>query len=109
MVAAGRLPVGEGVDNFMSSFEITLSGLRGTKPAPRNPDLTFSGVKILTNTAWKAIRNSAFVIWFTCAFINPSISRPYARFNGLKHPTLSGWSRCDECGGIETVIMFFVL
>ena len=62
MVAAGRLLVGEGVDNFTSSFEMTLSGLRGTKPAPRNLNLTFLSVKILINAAWKAIRNSAFVI-----------------------------------------------
>ena len=82
IAAAGTLPDGEGVDNFTSSFEMIFSGSRGSKPAPLNPDLTLSGVKTFENAAWKAIKNSAFVTCFTCAFINPSISRPYAHFNG---------------------------
>ena len=51
MVAAGRLPVGEGVDNFISSFEMTFSGSRGTKPAPQNLALTLFSVKTLIYAA----------------------------------------------------------
>ena len=90
MLAAGRLLVGEGVNNFTSSFASTLSGFRGTKPASENPALTLLNVKTFKKAAWKAIRNSALVMWLTSDFMNPSISRPYARFNGLKHLTSSG-------------------
>ena len=51
MVAVGRLPVGEGVDNFTSSFKITFSGSRGTKLAPLNLALTLLGIKTLKNAA----------------------------------------------------------
>jgi len=34
------------------------------------------------------------------------ISLPYARFNGAKQPTSSGWSRCDECGSMQRVTIF---
>ena len=74
MFAGRRVPVGEGVDNFTSNLDMTLSRSKGTRPAPLNPALTFLSIKTFKNAAWNATRNSALVIWLMTDFMNPSIS-----------------------------------
>src|ERR1700759_5556209 len=91
---------GVGVRSFTSSFGRPASGLKGTSPAPRKPPRTFSSPREAKKAFLNAAKNSTFVIWVTCVRIRFSISLPYDRFKGLKHPTSSGWSRCDECAGI---------
>ena len=70
---------------------MTACGSKGTSPAPRKPPLILSSVILALYAALNAIRNSTFEMWLICALINALTSRPYARFNGPKHPTSSGW------------------
>ena len=53
--------------------------------------------------------NSVLVMWLTCDLIKSSSALPYARFKGLKHPTSSGWRRCDEWAGRQRVIILLSL
>ena len=39
--------------------------------------------------------------------ISFSAWHPYAFFSDAKHPTSSGCSRCEECAGMQRVIIFF--
>ena len=82
-----------GVCRRTSSLEITESGSHGQIPAPLNPDLMFSSVKILSWAALNPIKNSDLVMWLMEARMKRLISSPYARFNGENNPTSSGWSR----------------
>src|ERR1700754_804176 len=81
---------GVGVRSFTSSFERTVSGLNGTSPAPRKPPRTLSSPREVKNAFLNAMKNSTLVIWVTCVRIRFSISLPYDRFKGLKHPMSSG-------------------
>jgi hypothetical protein len=54
--------VGVRVRNFISSFEITAWGLKGTKPVPRNPAWAFWTVIDYGYTVLKAIKNSTLVM-----------------------------------------------
>ena len=98
---------GGGVRVCTSSFETTLSGLKGTSPAPLKADLMFLFVIVAWNALWKAGKNSVFETWVIEHLIKCSISRPYAFLSIPKHPTSRGWSRWDEWGGIQSVIMLF--
>ncbi len=44
-------------------------------------------------------------MWFTPTRIYCSTLDPYDRFNGAKQLTSSGYKRCDECGGIQRIII----
>jgi hypothetical protein len=58
---------------------------------------------------WAAIKhgkNSVFVTWAILLRISFSAWQPYAFFSGAKHPTSSGCNKCEECGGIQRVIIF---
>ena len=89
--ASGRRgPVGVGVRNLTSSFDKTAWGSYGTKPDPRKPALMLSGVMALRWADLKATKNSNLVMWVIHALMRSSISRLYARFSALKHPTSSG-------------------
>jgi hypothetical protein len=61
----------------------------------------------------KALKNagkkSSLEMYVIDARINFSISVPYDLFNARKQPTSRGWSRWDEWGGIQRVIMLFSL
>jgi hypothetical protein len=91
LASAEEGPVGVGVRNLTSSFDNTALGLKGTRPAPRNPAFAFSGVIDCLYAAWNARKNSTLVMWFMQALIKVLICRPYIRLRTLKHLTSSGW------------------
>ena len=100
---------GVGVRNRTSSFDSTASGLNGTSPAPLNPPWILLFVIDAKKAPLKHGRNSSLVMWLMWLRIRSSTWRPYAFFKGEKHPTSSGWSRCDECGGMQRVIILLSL
>ena len=98
---------GVGVRSLTSSLESTLSGSYGTRPAPAKPPWIFLSVMEAKKAARKPQRNSSLLTWLMCIRIKSSTWRPYACFSGPKQPTSSGWRRCEECGGMQRVIMLF--
>jgi hypothetical protein len=54
--------IGVGIRNFISSFEITAWGLKGTKLAPRNPAWVFWTIIDSIYAALKARKNLILVI-----------------------------------------------
>lgn len=91
---------GVGVRSLTSSRNITASGSSGTSPAPRKLPQMLSLVKALEKADLKAARKSILVTYVMDCRASSEILLPYARFNGEKQPTSSGWSRCDERGGM---------
>ncbi len=46
-------PIGINICSLISSLEIIVSGLKGTKPIPRKPARIFSSLKVAKNAIWK--------------------------------------------------------
>jgi hypothetical protein len=98
-----------GVHSLTSSFDNIASGLYRTNPVPLNPAQILSFIIALLKVDWKAGRNCSLLIWWTWSCAKAEIASPYARFNSKKQATSRGWSRCDEYGGMQRVLIFFSL
>jgi len=81
---------GVGVQIYISSLDITLSGSCGTRPAPANPPWILFFVMEAKNASLNAQRNSNLLMYIMFIRINCSIWRLYAFFKGAKQPTSNG-------------------
>ena len=63
----------------------------------------------LKKAALKYSKNLIFIMQLIQLCIRFLTQRLYAVFKDEKQPTSSSCSRCDECGGMQRVIIFFSL
>ena len=90
---------------------MTRSGSNRTNPAPRNPPWILLGVITASQARIKHSRNLSFVMQVKVIQLHMRslAQRLYAFFKGVKQPTSRGYRRCDECRGIQIVIILFSL
>jgi hypothetical protein len=85
-----------------------MSRSSGTSLAPLKPAWILSSVKALLYTILNANRKSFLVIYVIQLHAKAEILSLYACFNGEKQATLRGYSRCDECRGIQSNNLLFL-
>ena len=88
-----RLARGVRVRSRILSFEITLSGLKGTKPVAKKLFLIVSDLKASIRARGYTLRKSSLSIWLIPFRILVSTIRPYNRFNTAKQPISRGCKR----------------
>ena len=93
---------GLGMRSRILSCDITTSGLNGIGPAPRKLLQMLSSAEALERlTRMRQGSPSWRHVWWTIAA--DLRSRYHMR---ASQPTSSGWSRCDECSGMQRVTIF---